>query len=434
LKTTTPCKKARKQLNQKMKTIKKPDGTEVEVADDYTLEEGEEFAEVETETETEGEEEKKLGKILDTKIDKIVKAIRENPTRSKILGAEPNMEKSVLEVDPYMRKIRPFVKLSGKMEDFVNGVRELAKTGIVSKTKALQESDDTAGGFLVPEEFQAEVIRFATEAAIVRPRARVIPMKGNTLTLPKLDQSNYKFAGIDISWEGDEGDEKEESQPKFGRITLKVGKMIGLCPVSDDLLSDSAINLANFLVAIFGEAIAYEEDKQFLMGNGMKKPLGIVNCGTSKARTSAGKIVYEDLKHMVEQLPAWADAGARWMLTKAALTEILDIKSGIYTGAAVDETEGFPLMLPGFSIAAGIPKTILGYPYDLTDKLPAVGTKGDLVLGNLSAYYIGDRGGLAVASSIHDRFRYDETTFRFVKRVDGQCALSNAFVILDDHA
>ena len=418
-----------------MKKITKPDGTEVEVADDYTLEEGEEFVEPEGEGEGEGEgseEEKKLGKILDTKIDKIVKAIKATPVRTKIIGAEADSEKSVLETDPYMRKIRPFVKLSGKMENFILGVRELAETGMLSKTKALQESDDTTGGFLVPEEFQAEVIRFATEAAIVRPKARVIPMKGNTLTLPKLDQSNYKFAGIDISWEGDEGEEKEASQPKFGRVTLKVGKMIGLCPVSDDLLQDSAVNLANFLVGIFGEAIAYEEDKQFLVGNGMKKPLGIVNCGTSRPREGAGCIVYEDLKHMMEDLPAWADAGAMWILTKAALTEILDIKSGIYTGAAVDQTEGFPLMLPGFSIAAGVPKTILGYPYMLTDKLPAVGNKGDIILGNLSAYYVGDRGGLAVASSIHDRFRYDETTFRFVKRVDGQCALSNAFVVLDD--
>ena len=208
--------------------------------------------------------------------------------------------------------------------------------------------------------------------------------------------------------------------------------MIGLCPVSDDLLQDSAINLANFLVAIFGESIAYEEDKQFLTGNGMKKPLGIVNCGTSKARKTHGKIVYEDLKNMVEVLPAWADAGAMWLLTRATLTEILDIKSGVFNGTAIDETKGMPLFLPGFSIAAGIPKTILGYPYALTDKLPAVGTKGDLILGNLSAYYIGDRGGLMVASSIHDRFRYDETVFRFVKRVDGQCALSNAFVVLDD--
>ena len=414
-----------------MKLIRKNDGTEIEVDDDKALEDGEE--EIETPGETEGEEteeEKQIGKALDTKIDRIVKAIRQTPS-TKVLETLPEeSNKSVLEINPMIRRFKPFVKLSDNMEKFVHDIKILAKGGMVSR--ALQESDDTTGGFLVPEEFQAEVIRFATEAAIVRPRARTIPMKSNTLTLPKLDQSNYKFAGIEIKWEGDEGDLKEESQPKFGRITLKLGKMIGLCPVSDDLLNDSAINLANFLVGIFGEAIAYEEDKQFLMGNGMKKPLGIVNCGTSAPRATASKIQYEDLKDMMAALPAWADSGAVWLTTKAGLHQIMDIKSGIYTGAAVDQTEGFPLFLPGFNIAGGVPTTVFGYPMLLTDKLPPVGTKGDIILGNLSAYYIGEKGGLEVTSSIHDRFRYDETTFRFVKRVDGQCALGNAFVILDD--
>lgn len=421
-----------------MRTIRKPDGTEVEVEDDYKLEEDEEEVDSgddDDEGDDEGEEKMllKVNRILDKKIDKIVDAIKQTPVRKRILGVRATTERSVMETDPIRRRLRPFVQLSGEMESFISDVKVLAKGGIPKGlVKALQESDDTAGGFLVPEEFQAEVIRYSTEAAIVRPKARVFPMSGNILTLPKLDQSNYKFAGIEIHWEGDEGEEKEESQPKFGRITLKVGKMIGICPVSDDLLADSAINLANFLVAIFGEAIGYEEDLRFLTGNGMKKPLGIVNCGTPIARVSEGKITYEDLKNMAFGLPAWADAGAMWITTKKGMQELLDIKSGVFDGAAVDETKGFPLLLPGFSLAAGLPPTILGYPWAMTDKLPAVGTKGDIILGDLAAYFIGDRGGLAVASSIHDRFRYDETVFRFVKRVDGQCALSGAFVVLDD--
>ena len=405
-----------------MKTIKKPDGTEVEVGDDYTLEEGEEFVEEEEEG---AEEEKKVVSIIDKRIDKIIKAINDSPIRKKIAGLEADKERSIMEMDPVQRRLRPFIQLSGKMEGFIKDMKVMAKGGQpTSLVKALQESDDTAGGFLVPEEFQAEVIRYATEAAIVRPFARVFPMGSNTLTLPKLDQSTAKFAGVDIHWEGDEGDLKEESEPVFGRITLKLNKMIGLCPVSDDLLNDAAINLANFLVALFGEAIGYEEDYQFLRGNGMKKPLGIVECGTGVARDGAGCIIYEDLKNMMTALPAWADGGAKWITTKAGLEEILDIRS--------EGTNGFPLFLPGFHISQGIPKSLFGYPLELTDKLPAVGTKGDLLLVNLKHYFIGDRGGLQVATSIHDRFRYDETVFRFVKRVDGQCALSPAFVVLDD--
>lgn len=420
-----------------MKTIKKPDGTEVEVEDNYTLEEGEEFVEKEPEEKPEekpeendedDEEEKKLDNVLNKKVDKIVQAIKDNPVRKKIIGADVTKEKSVMETDPVLRKHRPFIQLSETMETFIGFVRAAKSIaqGVIPQSlqKALQESSDPAGGFLVPEEFSAEVIRYATEAAVVRPRARVFPMGSNTLTLPKLEQSVAgMFGGVDIAWEGDEGDLKEESQPVFGRITLKLNKMIGLCPVSDDLLADSAINLANFLVSLFGEAIAYEEDSQFLIGNGVKKPLGIVNCGTAVNRGTATRIKYQDLKNMMTALPAWADAGAVWITTKAGLEEILDIRS--------EDTQGFPLFLPGFHISQGIPKSLFGHELLLTDKLSNLGVKGDIVLANLSAYFIGDRGGLQVASSIHSKFEYDETVFRFVKRVDGQCGLSTAFVVLD---
>ena len=405
------------------KKVKKLDGSIVEVKNDYELQEGEEFVD-----EGESGEEKKLDKILDTKIDKIVQAIKATPAKTKINGKEATRENSVMETDPYLKRAKPFVQLSEKMEKFISDIKILVRGGIPkSLTKALQEGDDTAGGFLVPEEFQAQVVRYATEAAIVRPRARVIPMTSNSLTLPKLDQSNYKFAGIDIHWEGDEGDLIQESQPKFGRITLKVGKMIGLCPVSDDLLSDSAINLANFLVGIFGEAVAYEEDKEFLIGDGIKKPLGILNGGVFLARDTAGKILFEDIIAMDENLPAWADTGAVWMTTKKGVGQLRRMRADAIT--AGDEA-GALLFQP--SMVAGTPSVLSGKPILVTDKLPAVGTKGDIILGNLSAYYIGDKGGLAIASSIHDRFRYDETTLRIIKRVDGQPALKNAFVILDD--
>lgn len=405
--------------------VKKKDGKIVEVDKDYKLQAGEE------EEKEPGEEEEKAVKFLGEKIEGLIKAITETPQR-KILGKDADLEKSVIEIDPFLRKIRPFVQLSKKMEDFITDVKMMARGGVpLSLQKALNEGVDTEGGFLVPEEFNAEVIRFATETAIVRPRATIRPMGRDIATWPVLDQSGDKFAGIELHWL-EEGALKVESQPKFGKLTLKVKDLIGLIPVSDSLLADSAINLANFLVALFGEAIAYEEDKQFLTGNGMGKPLGIIEGGCNDVkRVTANKIKYIDLKKMMTALPAWADAGAIWITTKAGLEELLNIKSGVYNGTAIDETEGFPLLLPGFSLGAGVPPSMLGYPIVLTDKLPVVGTKGDILLANLKFYWIGDRGALAVASSIHDRFRYNETVFRFVKRVDGQPAICKAFVVLD---
>jgi len=397
------------------------------MTEEKEIEEEEKVEEETEEEETESETEKRLNKVVDKNVDKIISAIQEKAEVKVLKTNEPESVRSIMETDLLLRKNHPFVKLSDNMEKFISVMKVLVRGGQLSGSlsKALQESDDTAGGFLVPEEFRAEVIRYASETAIVRSRARVFPMKSNTLTLPQLDQSNYRFAGVDLHWEGAEGDEKEESQPKFGRLTLKLCKLIGLVPISDDLLSDASINVANYLVSLFGEAIAYEEDTQFLIGNGMKKPQGIVQCGVTHDRETASKITIEDVISMDEVLPAWAEAGAVWITTKAGLGQLRRMRASVLVAG---DNEGALLFQP--SMVAGIPSVLSGKPILLTDKLPAVGTQGDLILGNLSAYFIGDKGGLAVTSSIHDRFRYDETVLRFVKRVDGQCAIPSAFVIL----
>ena len=52
--------------------------------------------------------------------------------------------------------------------------------------------------------------------------------------------------------------------------------------------------------------------------------------------------------------------------------------------------------------------------------MQTLGTQGDIGLADFSQYLIGDKGGIKVATSIHLRFDYDETAFRFVLRYDGQ--------------
>lgn len=387
--------------------------------------EGEEKDEQEN-TEEENEAEQKMLKAIkdsiDKKADEIFADIKATEKRAlrPTLGKYP--EKTILNSDPVLRKRAPFVELSKKMTDFVNDAKVLAKGGMpVSLQKALAEGTDSDGGFLVPEEFQAEVFRYATEASIVRPRARVFNMTRDTLGIPKLDQSSDQFAGVALYWAAESG-LKTASQPSFGKITLSVKKLIGLCPVADELLEDSAINLANFLVSLFGEAIAYEEDKKFIQGTGMGQPLGIINGMTIVARNTSSTILATDIYKMWTELPVWAEDGAVWLTSKNGIAQLLR--------ANQKETNTFNFFLSNLSQA--IPYSLLGKPVLVTDKVETtIGTKGDIILANLNYYFIGDRSALQVTSSIHDRFRYDETVFRFVKRVDGQPATAKAFVGLN---
>lgn len=409
-----------------MKKIKTKDGKIIEVEKDYVLKDGEEECPEEPSKEEEEEEVKKIEAVISKKIEKALKDIHDNPVKKSPMyrKEESTLETSVIETDPYLRSKRPFVKLSKKMEDFVDDMRSLAKGGVPrSILKALSEGDDTAGGFLVPTEFQAEVVRYATEESIIRPRASVFSMARDILTLPKFDQSSANFGGVELYWTAEKGD-KTASQPAFGRITLNAKKLIGLCYSSDELLEDAAVNVANYLVSLFGEAIAYEEDYRFLRGTGMGQPLGIINTSGINiiGRNASSRIVLEDIVGMYVGHPAWADLNAVWITTKAGIGQLMRI--------GTESTGGISLWM--MNLKDAIVPVIQGKRVLITEKLPALGSQGDIILARLDYYYIGDRGGLKVDSSIHTRFANDETAFRFVKRVDGQPAIASAFTILGE--
>jgi HK97 family phage major capsid protein len=303
----------------------------------------------------------------------------------------------------------------------------MARGGIpVSMQKALNEGDDSEGGYTVPEEFSNEVIRYASEASVVRARARVFNMTRDIYSAPKLDQDSVgdgdHFGGVVFYYTAESGT-GTESAPRFGKVKLEAKKLVGLTVATDELLEDSAVNIANFLVSLFGEALGFKEDIDFLQGTGMGKPLGVINAAgiTSVTRNTANRIKYQDILGMEQNLLSAFDRNSVWMTTKAGRGQIVQIQ--------VDTTSAL-VFQP--SLRDGYPDTLLGRPFIVVDnaKLPALGTTGDILLGDFSQYYIGDRGAMKVSSSIHDRFRQDETVFKFVKRFDGQPAIPKAFVKL----
>ena len=406
-------------MNKKDEEIKTPEGTPAPEAP-----EGEEGDAPEGDAEV-----KKMETLIEKKLEALFKKVKDNPAEKSFnYKEETTLTRSVMETDVYMRKIRPFVKLSPAMEKFVADVRAIARGEVVKA--ALNEGDPEAGGYTVPEEFNAEVIRYETELSVVRPRARVWNMTRDKWSAPKLDQNETTdtantgathFAGIMFYYPGESG-LKVETEPRFGRVLLTAQKLIGLTSATDELLEDSAVNLANYLVSLFGEGLAYFEDYKFLRGSGLGEPLGIITATTitSVARNTSSRILLEDILALDKNLPAWADRNAVILTTKAGIEQLRLIGVESTTSKVVFQE----------SLREGQPPTLLGKSIVLTDKLPAIGTRGDIVFADLSKYYIGDRGAIQIASSTHDRFRYDETVFRLVKRHDGQPAIPQAFVVL----
>jgi HK97 family phage major capsid protein len=65
-------------------------------------------------------------------------------------------------------------------------------------------------------------------------------------------------------------------------------------------------------------------------------------------------------------------------------------------------------------------RTLKGRPIKFVEYCETLGTKGDIMLANLGWYATGTRSAASAAMSMHLRFDYAETAFRFMYELDGQ--------------
>ena len=283
---------------------------------------------------------------------------------------------------------------------------------------AFSEGVPSEGGFLVPEEFRAELLRVALETSVVRPRARVIPMSSLSIKFPAIDSTtnvSSVYGGIITYWT-EEAATLTASQAAFGSIELEAKKLTAYALVSNELVSDSAISFDAFIGSAFPEAMAFEEDYQFLTGNGAGEPLGLLNSTamisvTKQSGQAANTIVWENIVKMYARMLPASLSRAVWLASPDTFPELATMALSVGTGgSAIWLNNG----------AVGPPMTILGRPVIFTEKVNTLGSAGDIVFADLGFYLIGDRQAMSARSSEHTAFASDQTAFRLISRVDGR--------------
>ncbi len=89
-------------------------------------------------------------------------------------------------------------------------------------------------------------------------------------------------------------------------------------------------------------------------------------------------------------------------------------------------TGGVPVYLPPGGIADTPNARLKGRPVMPIEACATLGTEGDIILADMRAYVTGLKGGIDSAMSMHLRFDYAETAFRFMFSADGQPWLASA--------
>ena len=292
-----------------------------------------------------------------------------------------------------------------------------------SEIKDLSEQSGGSGGYLVPDQFSAEILRLNLETSVVRSQgARAIPMTSSKLLIPAMNMASNAagsiYGGVTAYW-GAENAALTESQPAFKRVSLEPKKLHGYCEDPNELEMDAIVSMSNLLTSMFAEVLTFEEDYAFLTGKGVGKPLGILSCPAyiTVSRATASQINTTDVIGMIARFKGNM-ARAKFNVNQSALPYIYQLQ----------DPNGNYIWHPGNvgTIAGNAPGSLYGVPINITEKLPALGTTGDLLLSDMGFYLIGDREGLNVAQSEHFKFQNDQMAYRLTKRVDGQPWLDSA--------
>ena len=294
-----------------------------------------------------------------------------------------------------------------------NGVQAWESRGGMLEPKiehrALSVGTDSAGGYTVPEGFSNELERSMLAFGGPRRVARIVSTdSGNDLPWPTVDDTSNKGAIL-----GEGGSIGASTDPSFGVITFKAYKYSSKpVLVSQELLEDSAFNMASVIASLLGERIGRAGAEHFTTGDNSSKPQGItVGAGAGVTAAGAAAVTADELISLQDALdPAYESfPSVGWMMKKSTITAIRKLK----------DSDGQYLWQPG--LTAGQPDLLLGKPYTVNQDMPAMATGNvSIVYGAMEKYVIRDVTS-ARFYRLEERYRdNDQTGFILFSRHDGR--------------
>jgi HK97 family phage major capsid protein len=298
-------------------------------------------------------------------------------------------------------------------------VKKAGQTGEIDKrfqAAAMKESVGEDGGFLVPEEISSAILKKLAGDESLMARTNTIQVGGNALVL-NVDESQPWNGGVQAYWTA-EGADITESKPNFKQASFRLQKLAALVKATDELLED-ATALESYIMGAAPEAIMHQVNKAILTGNGVGKPVGIINSPfavtvAKESMQTADTVNALNVIKMYSRMFPGSRSKAVWYINPAVEEQLRQME---------DPNGNYIYLAPGGQMNQTPYGTLLGRPVvPLMGGMPALGDLGDIVFADLSYYYmIRKAAGVKSATSIHLHFDKEITSFRFSLRLDGKC-------------
>ncbi|NMG64896.1 phage major capsid protein [Azoarcus indigens] len=289
--------------------------------------------------------------------------------------------------------------------------RQAAEAASGLEIRATQTTTTTgaAGGYAVPEVIERSILRLSVDISPIRQIA----------TVRTVGSTDYKelvdIGGAGFEWVGETDARAQTNTPDLVEVQPTFGMASAKPQASEESLDDMFFNVEDWLISSASEAIAQGEGAAFVLGNGVKKPTGIL-AGPAPVATGDATRAFGTLQFFASgaaaAMPASADifldivyslraryrSNANWLTNKVVLAALRKYK----------DSTGQYLWQP--AMTAGQPSSFLGYSIVEAEDMPTVAANAfPLAFGDF-------REGYLITDKVGMRMTRDEiTTPGFVK-------------------
>ena len=278
----------------------------------------------------------------------------------------------------------------------------------------LSESVDQDGGYLVPEEFEKQIITGLDEVNVLRSLAKVIPTHHDRKIPISVGHSVATWTAENAAY--------TESNPTFGQKQIDAFKLTDLVRVSIELLQDSEFDLESYIAAEFARAFGIAEEQAFCVGTGTNQPTGIftANGGTvGVTAAAANAITLDEIISLVYSLKSPYRKNAKFLMNDATIPLLRKLK----------DNNGTYLWQP--SVQAGQPDKLLGFEIYTSPYAPTVEAGAyAIAFGDFKNYWIGDRMGRTTQRLNELYATNGQIGYVATERVDGKVILPEGIQLL----
>jgi HK97 family phage major capsid protein len=287
-------------------------------------------------------------------------------------------------------------------------IRSLARGEIRSHSFEKRGVTTGSTGAPVPTSFYDEVLLLAkTVGPLLETSTILNTAGGENLQVPSLSAYSVGTVSSEAALIG-------ESDPTFNEFkTLGAFKYSFLTQVSEEMVSDSGVDLIGFLAQQTGIALGVAVNSGLTTGTGTTEPTGIITAagsGITGATAVSGAFTADNLIDLVYSVDTAGRTlpGTGFQMNAQAIAAVRKLK----------DNAGQFLFQP--SLSADARDLLLGYPIFENPAManPATSAKS-VIFGHLPSYFVRQVGGLRLDRSDDYAFANGLITFRATLRVDG---------------